>query len=137
MLAEAVAALAVGHLYDHAGAKVLYAVPVLVALVPGLALAPSLGLVFAGVVIWGFAFGVQDSTIKALVAELVPSPRRATAYGVFAAIQGAAAVLGGLLVGWLYESSMPTLVAVIAITQLAAAAILASALRKARLQVAQ
>lgn len=132
MLAEAVAALAVGHVYDHAGAKVLFAVPLLVALVPGLALAPSLGLVLAGVVIWGFAYGVQDSTVKALVAELVAGPRRATAYGVFAAIQGAAAVLGGLLAGWLYESSLSALVAAVAVMQLAAAGLLAFALRKAR-----
>lgn len=132
MLAEAVAALGIGQLYDSAGAKVLYAVPVLVALVPGLALAPSLALVLTGVVIWGFAYGVQDSTIKALVAELVPAPRRATAYGVFAAIQGGAAVLGGLLAGWLYEASLPALVAVITAAQVAAAVLLAVALTKAR-----
>ena len=89
MLAEAVGALVVGWLYDRVGPRVLYAVPVLVAVVPGLAMSTRLGLALGGIVVWGLAFGLQDSTIKALVAEVVEAPRRATAYGVFAAIQGA------------------------------------------------
>ena len=95
MAVEAVAALVVGSVYDRTGAKVLFVVPVLVAIVPALALGGSVGLVLIGVGIWGFAHGVQDSTIKAAVADLVPAHRRATAYGVFAGIQGALAIVGG------------------------------------------
>jgi MFS family permease len=120
MLCEAVAALVVGWLYDRVGARVLFAVPVLVAVVPALALAPSLALALAGVAVWGLAFGLQDSTVKALVADLVDARRLATAYGVFAGIQGAAALGGGALVGWLYEGSLRVLVVVIALIQLAA-----------------
>ncbi len=132
MLAEAVAAIVVGWLYDRVSTKVLYAVPVLVALVPGLALQGSLGLVLVGVAVWGLAFGLQDSTIKALVADLVEAPRRATAYGVFAAIQGVAAIGGGVLAGWLYETSLAALVVVIAGTQLVALALLVATLRRRR-----
>jgi MFS family permease len=120
MLAEAAAALVVGWLYDRVSTKVLYAVPVLVALVPGLALAGRLWLALLGIAVWGFAFGLQDSTIKALVADLVEAPRRATAYGVFAGIQGVTAIGGGVLAGWLYERSIPALVVVVAVTQLVA-----------------
>lgn len=120
MLAEALAALVVGWLYDRVSSRVLYAVPLLVALVPALALAGSLTVVLVGVACWGFAFGLQDSTIKALVADLVEAPRLATAYGVFAAVQGVAAIVGGVLAGWLYDLSIPALVAVIAATQLMA-----------------
>ena len=94
MAVEAVAALFVGWVYDRTGTRILLIVPVLVALVPALALASSLALVVVGVLAWGFAQGVQDSTVKAVVADLVDAPRRATAYGVFAGIQGALAVLG-------------------------------------------
>ena len=59
---------------------------------PALALGSSLALVVVGVLAWGFAQGVQDSTVKAVVADLVDAPRRATAYGVFAGIQGAFAI---------------------------------------------
>ena len=90
MAVEAVAALVVGSVYDRTGPRVLLVVPVLVALVPALALGSALAAVLVGVVAWGFAQGVQDSTIKAVVADLVEAPRRATAYGVFAGIQGAA-----------------------------------------------
>lgn len=130
MLAEALAAVVVGWLYDRVSARVLYAVPVLVALVPGLALSGSLGLVLGGVAVWGLAFGLQDSTIKALVADLVEAPRRATAYGVFAAIQGIAAIGGGVLAGWLYETSVTALVIVVAGTQVLALMLLLRTLRR-------
>lgn len=58
--------------------------------------------------------------MKALVAELVPRARRATAYGVFAAIQGAMAIVGGAVAGGLYERSIPTLVAVVSASQVVA-----------------
>lgn len=132
MLAEAIGALVVGWLYDRVGPTVLYAVPVLVALVPGLAMAGRLWVTLVGVLVWGLAFGLQDSTIKALVADIVAAPRRATAYGVFAAIQGITAIGGGLLAGWLYERSLTALVSVIAVIQVVAAVMLARALRTAR-----
>jgi MFS family permease len=130
MAVEAVAALVVGALYDRTGARVLFVVPVLVAAVPALALGGSIGLVLVGVGVWGFAQGVQDSTIKAAVAELVPAPRRATAYGVFAGIQGAFAIVGGAGAGWLYDRSLPALVVAVALSQLLALVLLATTLRE-------
>lgn len=130
MAVEAVAALLVGWIYDRAGARILLVVPVLVAVVPALALGSTLALVVAGVVVWGFAHGVQDSTIKAAVADLVEAPRRATAYGVFAGIQGLLAILGGAGAGWLYERSLTALVVVIALSQLVALALLLQTFRR-------
>ncbi|MCF6377683.1 MFS transporter [Nocardioides KLBMP 9356] len=130
MAVEAVAALAVGSVYDRTGPRVLLVVPVLVALVPALALGSALVAVLVGVAAWGFAQGVQDSTIKAVVAELVEAPRRATAYGVFAGIQGLLAIVGGVGAGWLYERSLVALVVVVAITQVVALALLADTFRR-------
>ena len=129
MAAEAVAALLVGSVYDRTGARVLLVVPLLVAVVPAFALGSSFGLVLVGVAVWGFAHGVQDSTIKAAVADLVPAHRRATAYGVFAGIQGALAIVGGAGAGWLYDRSLPALVIAVVVSQLLALALLASTLR--------
>ena len=117
MAVAAVAALASGWVYDRRGGKVLYVLPVLVAIVPPFALSPHLALVVVGICAWGAAVGVQDSTVKALVADLVPAPRRATAYGVFAAIQGGAAVAGGALAGFLYSRSILALTIIIAVVQ--------------------
>ncbi len=134
MAVEAVAALLVGSVYDRTGPRVLLIVPVLVALVPALALGPALVAVLVGVLAWGFAHGVQDSTIKAVVADLVEAPRRATAYGVFAGIQGMLAIVGGVGAGWLYERSLPALVVVVAITQVAALVLLVDTFRRSGLR---
>jgi MFS family permease len=134
MAVEAVAALLVGTIYDRTGTRVLLVVPVLVALVPALALGSALVAVLAGVVAWGFAQGVQDSTVKAVVAELVEAPRRATAYGVFAGIQGLLAVVGGVGAGWLYERSLVALVVVVAITQVVALLLLLDTFRRSGLR---
>ncbi len=130
MAVEAVAALLVGSVYDRTGPRVLLLVPVLVALVPALALGSTLLAVLAGVLAWGFAQGVQDSTVKAVVADLVAPPRRATAYGVFAGIQGLLAIVGGVGAGWLYERSLLALVVVVALTQVVALALLADTFRR-------
>ncbi|GAB3064174.1 hypothetical protein GCM10027053_28740 [Intrasporangium mesophilum] len=130
MAVEALAALVVGAVYDRRGAAVLLAVPVLVALVPPLALSGTLWAVLLGVAVWGLAYGVQDSTIKALVAEVVEAPRRATAYGVFAAIQGVFAIVGGLVAGWLYERSLPALVVTVGVSQAVALVLLVSTVRR-------
>ncbi len=134
MAVEAVAALVVGSVYDRTGPRVLLLVPVLVTLVPALALGSALVAVLFGVVAWGFAQGVQDSTIKAVVADLVDAPRRATAYGVFAGIQGLLAIVGGVGAGWLYERSLPALVVVVAITQGVALVLLVHTFRRSGLR---
>jgi MFS family permease len=124
MAAGALAALATGEIYDRLGPRVLLGLPLLVAGVPALAFGNSLLLAVLGVLLWGAATGVQDSTVKALVADLVVRERRATAYGVFAALQGAGALLGGIAAGALYSHSVSWLVTAIVATQVVAFAII-------------
>ncbi|WP_226761057.1 MFS transporter, partial [Arthrobacter sp. SO3] len=136
MAAAALGALATGVLYDRSGARVLLALPLLTAAVPVLALAPAAGLAFSGVLVWGTAVGIQDSTVKALVADLVPARRQGTAYGVFAAFEGAGALAGGALYGVLY-GTRPLLIAAVAVLQLVAFVVLVVALRSTRSAVRQ
>jgi len=131
MAAEAVVALAIGEAYDRRGPRILLILPLLVAAVPLLAFGDSLSMVVPGVLLWGAAVGVQDSTVKALVADLVPRERRATAYGLFAGVQGAGALIGGITAGALYEKSLPVLVVVIAAVQLGALLLLLPVVRRA------
>ena len=130
MASAAVAALASGWLFDRWHARVLYALPVLGAAVPVLVFTGPAAAVVGGVLLWGAAVGVQDSTVKALVADLVPKPRRATAYGVFAAVQGAAALAGGAAAGILYEQSRTSLVVVLTAAQAVALVLLAGTVRR-------
>ncbi len=129
MGAAALAAVVTGWAFDRVHGRVLYVLPFLVAAVPPLAFSDRAVLAVTGVVLWGAAVGLQDSTVKALVAALVPARRRATAYGWFAAVQGAAAVLGGTVSGALYDRSLPLLVVLVAATQLVALVLLLLTLR--------
>lgn len=130
MATEAVAALVTGFAYDRWGPPILYSLPAVIIAVPALALSNTLTLVVAGVLLWGAVTGVQDSTVKALVADLVPQRRLATAYGVFAAFQGVAALAGGTLAGGLYTEHRMLLVALVALTQVLSAVLLLVALRR-------
>ncbi len=130
MAVGALAALATGWAYDRFAGRVLLVLPGLVVLVPVLAFSDAVGPAVAGVLVWGAAVGVQDSTVKALVADLVPAGRRAGAYGSFAAVQGGAAVLGGGGAGWLYQRSLPALVLWVAATQLLSLVLLLVSLRR-------
>lgn len=132
MAAAALAALATGYSYDRVGGRVLFVLPVLVIAVPPLAFANAVWPAVGGVLIWGAAVGVQDSTVKALVADLVPDGRRATAYGLFAAVQGGAAIAGGAMAGALYARSVPWLTGAVALTQLVALVLLVISLRRGR-----
>ena len=76
MAAAGIAALATGFLFDRVHARVLLVLPFLVAAVPVFAFTDVLPLIMIGVLAWGAANGLQDSTVKALVAALVPAPRR-------------------------------------------------------------
>jgi MFS family permease len=131
MAVEAIAALATGDLFDRYGGRVLLVVPVIVAAVPLLVFGSSLAPVLGGVALWGLATGIQDSTVKAYIAELVPSRSRATAYGVFAAVQGIGAIAGGLLAGALASQHTGVLAWCIGVTQAASFALLFGLTRRA------
>ena len=130
MAAEAFAALGSGWVFDRTRGAVLIGLPFVISAVPVLAFAGSPLTAITGAVLWGAAGGVLDSTVKALVADLVPASRRATAYGVFAAVQGAAAIGGGVMAGALYERSLPILIAAVVITQIIALVLLIATLRR-------
>ena len=129
MAVEAVVALAVGLAYDRLGGRVLLALPIIAAPVPWLVFQPGLAAVVAGTVLWALATGVQDSTIKALVADLVPARALGRAYGVFAAVQGGAALAGATFAGALYADHLGLLVAGLAVGQVVALAALVSSTR--------
>lgn len=131
MAVDALAALATGWLYDRHGARVLVVLPVLAAVVPALAFTRTVGLAVAGSLVWGAAMGIQESTLRATVADLVPPGRRATAYGVFAGLVGAASLAGGALTGALYGTSIPALIAVVAGVQVLALVLLGVSARAA------
>lgn len=134
MAAGAVAALVSGRLYDRIGGSSLLAVPLLAAAVPLLVFSQSVVAAVVGIVLWGFAVGIQDSTVKALVADLVAAPRRGTAYGVFALFQGAGTFGGAVLAGALYPDELAIATVTIP-AQVVALILLVSVVRRQRRDV--
>lgn len=107
MSIDAVAALVTGSLYDRIGPKTLLALPVACAAVPFFAYGDTFAFVIAGALLWGLAMGIQESTMRAYVADLVPQRLRATSYGVFSMFVGVGTLIGGTLAGTLYQTMGP------------------------------
>lgn len=80
----------------------------------------SVPMLLIGVALWGVGMGAQESILKAAVTSMVPKASRATGYGVFECSFGAFWFLGSWLMGVLYDVSIPAMIAVSVIAQLAA-----------------
>ena len=121
MLVDAVAALFFGMMYDKNGVKALVWSTVISAPFAVFVFAfDSVPMLLFGVALWGVGMGAQESILKAAVTSMVPKASRATGYGVFECSFGAFWFLGSWLMGVLYDVSIPAMIAVSVIAQLAA-----------------
>ncbi|MGI6033574.1 MAG: MFS transporter [Coriobacteriales bacterium] len=100
---DAVFALVTGSLYDRIGTKALVVLPVVSLLIPVFVFTENFALMVTGVVLWGASLGIQESTMRAAVADIVPSEKRATSYGMFSVFLGIGSMVGGALIGLLYD----------------------------------
>ena len=116
---DALVALVVGHLYDRHGWSTLVAVPLFSLPVAPLAFSDSHAAAVAGVVLWGAAMGVHETVLRAAVADLVSTGKRGLAYGLFNGLYGGAWFLGSTLLGILYGISIPALIIVSILLELA------------------
>ena len=121
MLVDAVAALFFGMMYDKNGVKALVWSTVISAPFAVFVFAfDSVPMLLIGVALWGVGMGAQESILKAAVTSMVPKASRATGYGVFECSFGAFWFLGSWLMGVLYDVSIPAMISVSVIAQLAA-----------------
>jgi MFS family permease len=107
---DALAALLVGKTYDRIGLTSLLAVPLLSLPIPFLAFSRNYGLVLVGIVLWGMVMGIQETIMRAAIADLTPIERRGFAYGAFYTALGGGWLLGAPLMGLLYEFSINYLI---------------------------
>jgi MFS family permease len=103
---DAVVALAIGKTYDRVGLVSLIALPLLTIPIPFLGFSGSYALAIGGIVLWGAVMGIQETIMRAAIADLTPIRRRGLAYGIFNTAYGAAWFAGGLVIGALYERSI-------------------------------
>ena len=124
MATDALAALALGRLYDRVGLATM-----MLATLASLLAAPLVFLggapgALAGMALWGVGMGAQESIMRAAIARFTPAERRGTAYGVFNALYGVAWFAGSVLLGALYDRSVVALVAASVLFQLTAVPLL-------------
>ncbi|RIK45149.1 MAG: MFS transporter [Chloroflexi bacterium] len=132
MAVDALAALLFGRLYDRLGMRILVAVAALSAFFAPFVFFGGLHTALVGMVLWGIGMGAQESIIRAAVADLVAADRRGAAYGVFNAGYGLFWFLGSVLIGVLYDASIPALVLFSVGIQLLAIPVLLSVHRRLR-----
>jgi MFS family permease len=110
MAVDAVAALIVGRTYDKIGLTSLLAIPLLTLPIPFLAFSTSYSSVLVGMALWGVVMGIQETIMRAAIADLTPIERRGFAYGIFNTMYGAGWGLGGIVMGQLYGHSINSLI---------------------------
>ncbi len=116
---DALAALVFGRWYDKKGVLAL-AVAILIAS-PFALFAFSFipALIIVGILLWGVGMGAQESIIRAVVADITSATKRGTGFGLFNACFGITWFLGSLLMGILYDFSLPGLIGFSIVFQLA------------------
>jgi MFS family permease len=73
----------------------------------GMAAATTVGEYCALFVAYGLYYGMTEGAEKALVADLVRSERRGTAYGIYHGAIGLAALPASVLFGWIWSAAGP------------------------------
>lgn len=127
---DALFALITGSLYDKIGTKALLFLPIVSALIPCFVFTQNHVVIIAGVMLWGASLGIQESTMRAAVADIVLGNRRAGSYGMFSVAVGVGALIGGIVVGLLYDVSPSAIMAYSIVTESIALIILAITLNK-------
>lgn len=107
---NAVVAWPVGALSDRIGRRALIAVAWTIYAVAyaGFAVVGSGAPVVILWLIYGVYYGVNDAVGKALVADLAPAERRATAFGIINAVVGFALLPASLIAGLLWDAIAPS-----------------------------
>jgi len=109
-----------GRLFDRRGIVVLVPLTAVTALFAPLAFLGNGTAAFFGTILWGVGLGVHESVMAAAVAQIVPTGRVASAYGLFNLGFGIAWFVGSAVMGVLYDISIPALVAFSIVAELAA-----------------
>ncbi len=116
---DALAALVFGRLFDRLGLTTMMLVAFLSAFFAPVVFFGGFSLAIFGMALWGIGMGAQESIMRAAIGGMIAPEQRGTAYGLFNTIYGFAWFLGSVLIGVLYDISIPWLVAFSVAAQLA------------------
>lgn len=104
MLVDAAVAPLVGKWYDRKGIILLLPIPIIGIILPFLGFGLTRDSIYFAALLFGISMGIQETVLRAVVADRIHISKRGTAYGIFNTVYGAGFFIGGVLVGWLYEN---------------------------------
>lgn len=99
-----------GRLFDRAGIWILIPLTIVSAASAPMVFFGGFWTALFGSALWGLGMGVHESIIPAAVATMVPPQRRSSAYGIFTAGYGIFWFIGSVVLGMLYDFSVPSVV---------------------------
>jgi MFS family permease len=120
MAVSGTGSLVLGRFFDHYGFAVLVLLTLVSALFAPLVFLGGFWLALVGAAIWGLGMGVHESIIPAAISPMISPRRRASAFGTFTAVYGIFWFIGSVIIGVLYDLSVPAVIAFCVVTQLAA-----------------
>ena len=139
MVVDGAVALVAGKSYDRrkemtgsaaGGIGILLLVPFLSLPLPLLLFSNSLWLIIPGILMWGAVMGMNESVLKAGVADLTSLRKRGAGFGVFYTVFGLALFGGSALAGALYMISIPALAAFTAAVEAASIPVMWALLKR-------
>lgn len=130
MAAEGASSLALGWLFDRLGMGAVLASALFCIAATPLVFLGGFAAVLVGLILWGIGLGAQNSVLKAALARTVAHDRRARAFATYDMLRGIAWFAGSLLLGGLYDTSIPALVAASLVLQVLAVPALVPLLRR-------
>lgn len=129
MLIDAIAALAIGKMYDlskarnnnrNGGLNLLVIIPVFSVFMAIFVFSGNMAFIIAGVCFWGVVMGIHETIMRSAIADITPLEKRGTGYGLFNATYGLGVFLGSFLLGFLYDRSIYLLLIAVAIIEILA-----------------
>jgi MFS family permease len=110
MAVDAAAALFFGRMFDRIGILAVVVGVGFSATFSYFAFLGGISGVIIGVALWGIGMGVQESIMKAAIANVMHASVRGRAFGIFNATYGVFSFVGSLIMGLLYDKAVIYLV---------------------------
>ncbi|MEM0476663.1 MAG: MFS transporter [Candidatus Aenigmatarchaeota archaeon] len=126
MIFDAIISPIIGKIYDKIKEKkksffdLFFIIPILSISIPFLVFINKIETIVLSMIFYGFVLGMQETIMRAAIADITSISKRGSAYGIFSFVLGISAFFGSTIIGILYEISILYLFIFIIISQVLA-----------------
>ncbi|MEM0324427.1 MAG: MFS transporter [Candidatus Aenigmatarchaeota archaeon] len=126
MIFDAIISPIIGKIYDKIKEKkksffdLFFIIPILSISIPFLVFINKIETIVLSMIFYGFVLGMQETIMRAAIADITSISKRGSAYGIFSLVLGISAFFGSTIIGILYEISILYLFIFIIISQVLA-----------------